>query len=185
MGKTVILSILLLIFSSVFVQARETKSIRVFGDKAMASMINKWGKLFEKENPDVGVVVIGTSTPKGYSSILEGIADIAMVTKSPSEKITKLAKAKKAEFKRQRIGWGAIVIVANSDVGVTELSIKQLQDIYTKKVINWSELGGKDSPIMVNALDPKIHGVGIWFKNRIVKEELNPGFHLLDQHLHH
>jgi hypothetical protein len=42
-----------------------------------------------------------------------------------------------------------IAFVVGSDVGVTKLTIGQLEDIYSKKTTNWKELGGIDKKIVL------------------------------------
>ena len=47
-----------------------------------------------------------------------------------------------------------IAFVTGSDVGVTKLTIEQLEDIYTKKTTNWRQLGGINAPIVLVGREP-------------------------------
>ena len=47
-----------------------------------------------------------------------------------------------------------IAFVAGSDVGVTKLTIGQLEDIYSKKITNWKQLGGIDKQIFLIGREP-------------------------------
>ena len=42
-----------------------------------------------------------------------------------------------------------IAIILHQDNQISNLTKEQLKDIYTGKITNWSELGGKDAPITV------------------------------------
>ena len=48
------------------------------------------------------------------------------------------------------IGYDAVAVFVNKDNPVTDLSKEQLKGIFTGKMKNWKEVGGKDAPIIVN-----------------------------------
>ena len=52
-----------------------------------------------------------------------------------------------------------IVFYTNKSLGIKSLSLDQLKDIYSGKITNWKELGGKDLPITAVSLDPKIDSI--------------------------
>lgn len=65
-----------------------------------------------------------------------------------------------------------IVVVANSNNGVTALSTAHLTDIFQGKVTNWQEVGGSDLPVLTANLDPALEsGVVLLFKEFTVGEE--------------
>ena len=43
----------------------------------------------------------------------------------------------------------ALVVIGNAQVGVSNLSLNQLRDVFSGAVTNWSQLGGPDRPIRV------------------------------------
>jgi phosphate transport system substrate-binding protein len=48
------------------------------------------------------------------------------------------------------IGYDAVAVFINKDNPVKDLSKEQLKAIFTGKIKNWKEVGGKDAPIAVN-----------------------------------
>ena len=52
-----------------------------------------------------------------------------------------------------------IVFYTNKSLGIKSLSLNQLRDIYSGKITNWRELGGKDLPITPVSLDPRIDSI--------------------------
>ena len=48
------------------------------------------------------------------------------------------------------IGYDAVAVFVNKDNPVNDLSKEQLKGIFTGKIKNWKEVGGKDAPIAVN-----------------------------------
>ena len=80
-----------------------------------------------------------------------------------------------------------IAFVAGSDVGVTKLTIGQLEDIYSKKTTNWKQLGGIDKQIFLIGREPTeaLYSVlkkdysfftGIEFDMIVKKDHLMVGF---------
>ena len=56
-----------------------------------------------------------------------------------------------------RIGTDGIVLVVNADNPVEMLTTRQVRDIFTGKIKNWKEVGGKDEPISLVTTNKK-HG---------------------------
>jgi len=48
------------------------------------------------------------------------------------------------------IGYDAVAVFVNKDNPINDLSKEQLKGIFTGKIKNWKEVGGKDAPIVVN-----------------------------------
>jgi len=91
-------------------------------------------------------IVFCTTTIGAYSNIIDGSADIIFVA-GPSEKQLKNAKKEGVELKFTPIGKEAFVFFVNSKNKVDSLTTEQIQNIYTKDVRNWSQVGGNFSSI--------------------------------------
>ncbi|MEW6731936.1 MAG: substrate-binding domain-containing protein [Acidobacteriota bacterium] len=52
-------------------------------------------------------------------------------------------------YKYRVVGRDRIVIVTSKDTGVAKLSKDELKGIFTGKILNWKEVGGKDIPITI------------------------------------
>ena len=80
-----------------------------------------------------------------------------------------------------------IAFVVGSDVGVTKITIEQLEDVCSKKITNWKELGGVDKKIFLIGREPTeaLYSVlkkdypffaGIEFDMIVKKDHLMVGF---------
>lgn len=86
-------------------------------------------------------------TQEAYANLISGEADLILVT-YPSEEEEKLAKENNVELEIVPIVREAFVFFVNKENPVEELTLKQIQDIYSGKIKNWKEVGGKDSQIL-------------------------------------
>ena len=65
-----------------------------------------------------------------------------------------------AAYQNVTIGKGVIHIIINKDNPVASLSKEQIKGIFTGKISNWKDVGGKDSPIIVvlSTINPATNG---------------------------
>ncbi|MBI3546895.1 MAG: phosphate ABC transporter substrate-binding protein [Gammaproteobacteria bacterium] len=58
------------------------------------------------------------------------------------------------------VGWDALVVIVHKGNPVENVTIEQIRDIYTGKLTNWKQIGGRDAPIELYVRKGKISGVG-------------------------
>lgn len=82
------------------------------------------------------------NTRGAYKAIVDGEVDIIMVAR-PSKEQLQYAKNKGVELKFEPIGYEAFVFLVNKNNPVDNLSLQEIEDIYTGKIKNWAEVGGE------------------------------------------
>ena len=88
-----------------------------------------------------------SKTDEAYQRLIDGEIDIFFGAQ-PSREQMEAAKANGVELVLTPIAREAFVFFVNKENPVAGLSVGQIQDIYQKKIVNWSEVGGKDEAIM-------------------------------------
>ena len=88
------------------------------------------------------------NTRGAFKGVADKTIDIAICA-SPNKEQKEYAASKGVELELTPIGREAFVFLVNSNNKVDNLSIKQLKDIYTGKITNWSQVGGSWRPINV------------------------------------
>lgn len=88
-----------------------------------------------------------SKTHNAYVNLINGDTDLILVT-YPSEDEQKLAEEKGVELEIVPIVKEAFVFLVNKDNPVENLTLEQIQNIYTGKIKNWKEVGGLDSEII-------------------------------------
>ncbi|MCL2696068.1 MAG: substrate-binding domain-containing protein, partial [Clostridiales bacterium] len=86
-----------------------------------------------------------SSTDYSYEALADGDADLLLVYEASEQ--TKVKLNVEQNFDITPIGLDALVFIVNADNPVNALTTAQIQDIYSGKITNWKELGGKDLPI--------------------------------------
>jgi len=87
-----------------------------------------------------------TNTHPGYVRLINGEVDLIVVTE-PSEDELALAKSKGVELEIIPVVKEGFVFYVNEKNPIDNLSLEQIQKIYTGEITNWSQVGGNDEKI--------------------------------------
>ena len=87
------------------------------------------------------VDVQGGGSSAGITAVQTGTADIGMSSRSLKESEQDLIAIEIAK--------DGLVIIVHPSNPVSNLTLQQLRDVYTKDISNWSELGGNDAKIHI------------------------------------
>jgi len=87
------------------------------------------------------------NTVGGYEMLAEKKTDI-FIGAYPSKEQIAAAEQNGTTFKYTQIGYEAFVFFVNKDNPLESLTVEQIKGIYSGAITNWSELGGKDEPIV-------------------------------------
>ena len=103
----------------------------------------------EQHKDFFGKRVMTSQTHGAFMNLIDGNADIILThrTISPDEKAH--AKTLGVTLFETPIALDAFVFVINRDNPVNSLTVNQIQKIYTKKITNWSQVGGNNADIKV------------------------------------
>ncbi|RYM06915.1 phosphate ABC transporter substrate-binding protein [Sporolactobacillus sp. THM7-7] len=124
--------------------------ITIGGSTALQPLAAQAAQDFMSKHPDVQIDVQGGGSGTGLSEVSAGNFDIGMSDVFAESKSNIDASALK-DYKVAVVGMTAAV---NPKAGVKNLSKEDLQKVFTGKVKNWKEVGGKDVKVeLVNRPD--------------------------------
>jgi len=130
----------------------ETKRyIQVRAASSMLGILRTSAEIYMEQHPDIVISVTGSQSGsfRGVKSIIEGTSDIGGSSSEPDEVHIQMMEKKGIKVVGDIVQNDAVVPIIHPNNPVTGLSLKQLKQIYTGEIKNWSEVGGKDLPILV------------------------------------
>ena len=102
--------------------------------------------IYNGEDYDEKSAMHYTNTRGAYKDIVDGKADI-IICAQPSDEQLQYAKDNGVELELVPIGSDAFVFIVNAGNPVDNITIDQIRGIYSGKITNWKELGGRNIPI--------------------------------------
>jgi phosphate transport system substrate-binding protein len=121
-------------------------NVTLAGSTALQPLAEQAGENFAAKNPGTVVTVQGGGSGTGLNLVTEGTVNIGNSDVEASKKLDKALADQLVDHKVCGIGFAVVV---NKDVKVDSLTPQQIQDIFTGKVTNWSEVGGQDLAVQV------------------------------------
>jgi phosphate transport system substrate-binding protein len=101
----------------------------------------------------IALAVERSNAGKGLADLVQGRCDLALASASLEATVAAARAAGLAgdlpDLRLHVAATSEVVFVVHPSNPVRELSWEQLRDIHTGKVARWSELGGRDEPIVV------------------------------------
>ena len=115
-------------------------NITAVGSTALLPLVKQSASDYQEKHSDVKISVSGGGSFVGIAQAQNGNADMgdSDVIAPPSSGLI--------DHKVAVVGFGVIV---NPSAGVTALKASQIRDIFSGKVTNWKDVGGKDQAIVV------------------------------------
>ncbi len=122
---------------------KSSQTVATDGSTSMEKVIGTLGESFEKKHEGISVTYNPTGSGSGIQAVQEGRCDIGLSSRALKE------EEKKSGLKETVLAYDGIAIVVNPDNPVSNLTLEQIADIYTGKIKNWNEVGGKDAEIVL------------------------------------
>jgi phosphate transport system substrate-binding protein len=169
MLKTYLFVLIAVACASSAFAAKDKTSIQVKGSDTMVNLGQVWAEKYMEENPGGFVAVTGGGSGTGLSSLISGTCDIAMSSRSIKEKEIALAKQKGINPNEIKAALDGLAVVVNPSNPVSKLTIDQLAAIFTGRIANWKELGGKDEKIVLLSREVN-SGTHVYFKEHVLRK---------------
>jgi phosphate transport system substrate-binding protein len=118
------------------------------GSDTIVNLALAWAEQYQIEHPEIRISVTGGGSGTGLAALLNGTVGIANASRKISADELTQAEAKGIKPVEHIIARDAIAVIVNPENPVSQLTLQQISDIYSGKIVNWKEVGGDDRPIV-------------------------------------
>jgi len=131
-----------------------SNKITILGSTTLLPVAQKAVDAFHKRKPEIKITLTGGGSLAGINGLVDGYADIALASREMKEEEKAKMKLKRgAPAKETIVAWDGIIPIIHPSNPVKNLTIAQLKDIFTGKITDWAQVGGKKGEIIVVSRD--------------------------------
>jgi len=146
-------------------------TITIGGSTAMAPVLRALSEEYARLHPNIVFDLRGGGSTLGEEAIRAGRYDIAASTLLPPDpEAGRPAQPGDERLMRTPIGLSALAIIVHPSNSIEALSLVQLRDIYSGRVLSWQALGGDAGEIVLVSREDGAGG-RILFEERVMGDE--------------
>lgn len=145
-------------------------AVTIKGSDTMVHLVTKWTEEFTKKTPGANIIVTGGGSGTGIAALINGTTDICMASRNMSDKEKADATAKGRAPVEHKVALDGIAIITHKSNPLNDITIEQLEKIYTGAVKNWNEIGGPDQAIIALSRESS-SGTYVFFQEHVLQKK--------------
>jgi len=150
------------------VESGSTEIIENKGSDTLVNLALTWAEVYMRMHPSVRISVTGGGSGTGIAAMINGTVAIASASREMKSEELAAARKNGVEPIEFVVARDAIAVVVNPSNPVSRLTMQQISDIYTGKIVNWNELGGENRPIVLLSRESN-SGTYVYFLENVVR----------------
>src|SRR5580765_9112007 len=129
--------------------ARADKLVIKGSDTLGAKLVPQLAEQFKSQHAGTTFDIAAEGSTTGIAAILDGTAQIGMSSRRAKPAEVGAASGKGINLKRTIVAYDGIAVIVNSGNSIKGLTKKQVEQIFTGEVTDWSAVGGSPGKISV------------------------------------
>jgi phosphate transport system substrate-binding protein len=138
------------------------------GSDTIVNLALAWAEAYHQVEPGVSISVTGGGSGTGIAALINGTVDLANASRQIKPEEREQAEANGITPVEFVVARDAIAIIVSLSNPVEQLTIGQLSDIYSGKIVNWSGVGGDDRPIVKLSRETN-SGTHVYFLEQVLR----------------
>jgi phosphate transport system substrate-binding protein len=130
-------------------EVRAEKLVIKGSDTLGAKLVPQLAEQFKAQNPGTTFDIAAEGSTTGIAAIIDGTAQIGMSSRRAKPAEVGAASAKGVHMKPTIVAYDGLGVIVNSANPITNLTKKQVEQIFTGDVTDWSAVGGKGGKISI------------------------------------
>ncbi|MDF1753992.1 MAG: phosphate ABC transporter substrate-binding protein [Verrucomicrobiales bacterium] len=127
----------------------EDKIVIKGSDTLGAKMVPQLAEAYKAAGNTVSFEIAAEGSSTAFTTLLSGTGDIGMSSRNIKDSEVESFTAKGQEIKDWTAAFDMIGVIVNEKSGLENLTLKQVEGIFTGDITDWSEVGGQAGPISV------------------------------------
>lgn len=112
-------------------------------DTMGTKLVPQWAELYAKGNPKITFSIQAEGTSSCFRSLLDGACDIGMASRPPTAEELARFVAKDISWGKRTVGYAMTAIIVHRENPISDVSLLDLEKIYTGQVTDWQSFGGR------------------------------------------
>lgn len=159
----------LLLASLVLAGTATAGNINVKGSDTMVILAQKWAETYMQKSADSKIQVTGGGSGVGMAALQNNTTDLANSSrKIRAKEIEACIKAFGKRPTEYKVALDGLSVYVNEANKIEQLSLEELEGIFTGKIKNWKAVGGPDAPIVVYSRENS-SGTYEFFKEHVLQ----------------
>ncbi|MDQ2868279.1 MAG: substrate-binding domain-containing protein [Verrucomicrobiota bacterium] len=129
--------------------AQADRVVRKGSDTLGAKLVPQLAEAFKAEHPDTTFDIAAEGSTTGIAAIIDGAVQLGMASRQAKPSEVGAASGKGVNVKPKIVAYDGIAVIVNSANPIKGLSRKQVEQIFTGDVTDWSAVGGNPGKISV------------------------------------
>src|SRR3981081_2390137 len=130
-------------------EAKAERLVIKGSDTLGAKLVPQLAEHFKAEHPGTTFDIAAEGSTTGIAAIIAGTAGVGMSSRRAKSSEVGAANAKGKNMKPTIVAYDGIAVIVNSANPVKALTKKQVEQIFTGDVTDWSAIGGKGGKISI------------------------------------
>jgi phosphate transport system substrate-binding protein len=127
----------------------DSKLVIKGSDTLGAKLVPQLAEAYKAAHPGVSFDIAAEGSTTGIAAIIDGTADIGMASRRAFDTEVSAASANGRTLKPTIVAYDGIAVIVNTSNPVGALTKKQIEQIFTGEVTDWSAVGGKPGAISI------------------------------------
>jgi phosphate transport system substrate-binding protein len=118
-------------------------------DTLGAKLVPQLAEEFKTQNPDATFDIAAEGSTTGFAALIDNTAQIGMASRPAKPAEMAAATAKGVTLKETTVAYDGVAVIVNAKNPIKGLTKKQVEQIFTGEVADWSGVGGAGGAISI------------------------------------
>jgi phosphate transport system substrate-binding protein len=134
----------------IFASTTQAERLVIKGSDTLgAKLVPQLAEQFKTQNPGATFDIAAEGSTTGFAALIDGTAQIGMSSRPAKSEEIAAATAKGVALKETIVAYDGVAVIVNAANPVKALTKRQVEQIFTGEVSDWSAVGGSGGRISI------------------------------------